>query len=284
MHAKAINTTLRLMGFLTPSPVRVHDEDRYSLCEIWSWAVGVASDRDVHKVALHVLACLRPFYQLSHPQASTGASERLWGATYDQLFALEQPGFPPCAEMSHFRSPTSYLPSPASGHLERFVDQPHGTTFSESARITADEPSAPAPPSNSTIPVALITPETSETLIPGEVAMSSTVVDLALPVGSVLQSNHSGLPATVLASLESVLLPTSPVGTGSRTQQIPSPQRSPSPDVNGLSTGSGGAVAVDVEHCMHIFVPRVEMPHYPLRVPSRRVIWSPYDGWEILVS
>ncbi|KAI0263808.1 hypothetical protein BC834DRAFT_885698 [Gloeopeniophorella convolvens] len=220
---------------------------RYSLCEIWNRAVGVAPDRDEHKVALHILACLQPVYHRSHPQAFTVASQRSQGVkTYDELIALKQSDFPPCTEVSHCRPPTSHPPPPAPSHFERLTDQPQGVTSPELARLLALEPSGSALPSNPAIPVTLITPGTSEMPVLGTASMSLPTVDLALPVEPSLQNNDSAL--LVPTSVQNILLPSSPVGADNPMRQTTSTNILSSPDADELSTGSGAVVTVDVEH------------------------------------
>ncbi|KAI0261017.1 hypothetical protein BC834DRAFT_897699 [Gloeopeniophorella convolvens] len=135
-------TTLRYMS-LTPLGANVIDEDRHNLCEIWNRAAGAAPDQDAQVGFTH--PCTSPTFLFT-------ASGRFWGAkTYDQVIALEQSDFPPCAEVSH-RPPTSRRPSTASGRLKWFAGRPQGTISLEPAQFPAHEPFAPTPPNNTTIP------------------------------------------------------------------------------------------------------------------------------------
>ncbi|KAI0263814.1 hypothetical protein BC834DRAFT_885727 [Gloeopeniophorella convolvens] len=223
------------------------NETYYSLCEIWNRIIRVAPDRDEHKVALHILACLQPVYRQSHPQAVASASRRFRGAgTYDELITLEQSDFPPCVEASHRRPLTYQPPSPALGHSERPAHQSEGVNSPEP--VPALEPSAPTPPSNPAILVTLIAPGTSEMPVLDAASMSSPAVDLALPVKSSFQSSHFTLPVAAPASLEDVLPPNSLVNAGNPTQQTTFTSILSSPDADELPTGSGAVVTVDVEH------------------------------------
>ncbi|KAI0265944.1 hypothetical protein BC834DRAFT_158793 [Gloeopeniophorella convolvens] len=281
-HAKAIATTLRHihyhMRFVPESP---HNEIQYSLCELWNRAVVTAPDRDEHKIALHILACLQPFYLHSHLQACTTTSEQFRCAeTHDELIALKRFNFPPCAEASHCRPPTAYPSPPTSGRRRRFRGHRQGATSPQSARLPTLEPSPPASSRNPAIPMVLITPETGQTPDLGAASLSSPAVDLLLSVESSLQNNHSALPAAVSVPLDNVLRFSSPVEIDNLAGQAPSPHRSSSPDVNGLSTGSEVVITVDVGHAHD----RSSRGNTSLlfRVPLSRVIRSPYDGWERL--
>ncbi|KAI0261018.1 hypothetical protein BC834DRAFT_897700 [Gloeopeniophorella convolvens] len=186
-HAKAITATLLHMQ-LGPVSVSLPDEIRYSLCEIWNRTVRIAPDRDEHRVALHILACLHPFYSQSHLHVFATASEQSQGAeTYDELIALEQSDFLPCAAASHRRPPSR-------------------------------APFVTAPPSDPAIPVTPTTPGTNKTLVPGASFTSLPTVDLSFPVDSPVRSNHFTLPVAVSTSQQNILPPSNPVDTDNLTK------------------------------------------------------------------